>query len=236
MLPALSPRDVPIPELKEMIMFRSMVPRMIRMTFRISSFFAVVLAASFVLAQAEFSGEVVDLQKPGAPTVAKLYFAKDKMRIEAQTSGPHGGGVVIMNFASQTSDILMPQQHMYMEMPVQSQGQRQVYSFFEVGDVENACGDWQKISHMQPGSCHKVGTDTVNGRSAIEYEATNSSGDVSRVWLDAKVRFPLKWQGKNSGGELRNVQAGSQPASLFEIPAGYTKMDMGAMMQQHQQQ
>jgi hypothetical protein len=81
-----------------------------------------------------------------------------------------------------------------------------------------------------------VGTDTVNGRSAVEYEATNSSGDVTRVWLDAKVRFPLKWQGKNNSGELRNLQEGSQPASLFEAPAGYTKMDMGAMMQQRQQQ
>jgi len=209
-------------------MFRSIV--------RISSLFAVVLAASLALAQAEFSGEIVDLQKPGTPTTAKLYFAKDKVRIEAQANGPHGGGVIIMNFATQTSDVLMPQQRMYMEMPVQAQGQRQMYSFFEAGDVQDACGDWQKVAHTQAGSCHKVGTDAVNGRSAVEYEATSSSGDITRVWLDAKVRFPLKWQGKNSGGELRNLQEGSQPASLFEIPAGYTKMDMGAMMQQHQQQ
>ena len=219
-------------------MFRSMIrmtvipATVIRRTVRISSFFAVVFAASLVLAQAEFSADVVDLQKPGAPTTAKLYFAKDKMRMEAQASSPRGGGVVIMNFATQTADILMPQQHMYMEMTIQAQGQRQTYSFFEAGDVENACGDWQKIAHTQAGTCHKVGTETVNGRSAVEYEATNSSGDVTRVWLDAKVRFPLKWQGKSSGGELRNVQDGPQPASLFEIPAGYTKMDMGSMMQQ----
>jgi hypothetical protein len=227
MLPALFRGDIPIPEIKEIIMFRLVI--------RISCFIAVVLAASLALAQAEFSAEVVDVQKSGAPTTAKLYFAKDKMRMEAQASGPHGGGVVIMNFATQTADILMPQQHMYMEMTIQAQGQRQTYSFFEAGDVQDACGDWQKIAHTQAGTCHKVGTDTVNGRSAVEYEATNSSGDVTRVWLDAKVRFPLKWQGKNSG-ELRNLQEGSQPASLFEIPAGYTKMDMGGMMQQHQQQ
>ena len=152
------------------------------------------------------------------------------------SSGPHGGGAVIVNFATQTSTVLMPQQRMYMEMSIQAQGPRQTYSFFAAGDVQDACGDWQKISHIQAGTCHKVGTDTVNGRSAVEYEATNSSGDVTRVWLDAKVRFPLKWQGKNNGGELRNLQDGSQPASLFEAPAGYTKMDMGAMMQPHQQQ
>ncbi len=209
---------------------------MLRSIVRISGFFAVVFAASLVLAQAEFSAEVVDLQKPGAPTTAKLYFAKGKMRMESQAGSPHGGGVVLMNFATQTADILMPQQHMYMEMTFQAQAQRQTYSFFEAGNVQDACGDWQKIAHTQAGTCHKVGTDTLNGRSAVEYEATNSSGDVTRVWLDAKVRFPLKWQGKNSSGELRNLQEGSQPASLFEPPAGYTKMDMGAMMQQHQQQ
>jgi hypothetical protein len=44
----------------------------------------------------------------------------------------------------------------------------------------------------------------------------------------------VKWQGKDSGGELRNIQEGSQPASLFEVPAGYTKMDMGGMMQRKQ--
>lgn len=228
MLPALFRRNLRIPGVNEIIMLRSII--------RISSFFAVVLASSFVLAQAEFSAEVVDLQKPGAPTTAKLYFAKDKMRIEPQTSGPRGGGAVIVNFATQTSTVLMPQQRMYMEMSIQAQGPRQTYSFFAAGNVQDACGDWQKISHIQAGTCHKVGTDTVNGRSTVEYEATNSSGDVTRIWLDAKVRFPLKWQGKNNGGELRNVQEGSQPASLFEAPAGYTKMDMGAMMQQHQQQ
>jgi hypothetical protein len=42
----------------------------------------------------------------------------------------------------------------------------------------------------------------------------------------------VKWQGKNSDGELRNIQEGTQPAGLFEIPAGFTKMDLGGMMQQ----
>jgi hypothetical protein len=124
MLPALFRGDIPIPEIKEIIMFRLII--------RISCFIAVALTASLALAQAEFSAEVVDSQKSGAPTIAKLYFAKDKMRMEAQASGPHGGGVVIMNFASQTADILMPQQHMYMEMTIQAQGQRQTYSFLRL--------------------------------------------------------------------------------------------------------
>ncbi|MFY9949799.1 MAG: DUF4412 domain-containing protein [Candidatus Sulfotelmatobacter sp.] len=211
---------------------------MLRFVARISCFFtlffAMIFAASFALAQTEFSADIVDLQKPGTPTTAKIYFAKDKMRIEPAASGPRSGGAVIVNFATQTSLVLMPQQHMYMEMPAQSQSQRMSYTnaFFRAGDVENACGDWQKIEHAEGGSCHKVGNETVNGRTTVEYEATKASGDVNHFWLDPKLRFPVKWQGKNSSGELHNIQEGTQPASLFEPPAGFTKMEMPGMMQQ----
>jgi hypothetical protein len=207
---------------------------MLRCVTRISLFCAVMLAASFVLAQAEFSAEIVDLQKAAAPAQAKIYFAKDKIRIESQTGGPHGGGAVIVNFATQTSMVLMAQQHMYMEMPAQTQGQRMAYAnaFFRAGDVENACGDWQKMSTNKGASCHKVGSESVSGRDTIKYETTSASGEVSYFWLDPTLRFPVKWQGKNNSGELRNIQVGAQPASLFEAPSGFTKMDMGGMMMQ----
>lgn len=195
-----------------------------------------VLGPGFALTQTEFSAEIVDLQKQGTPTQAKIYFAKDKMRIESQDQhNPRGSGVFIMDLANQNSTVLMPQQHMYMDMPAQLMGQRGLYSFFRTGDVENACTDWQKMQRNQSGTCRKVGNETVNGRNTVKYEGSSNSGEVSQVWLDPKLRFPVKWQGKNSGGELRNIQEGGQPASLFEIPAGYTKMDLGGMMQQHQQ-
>lgn len=205
---------------------------MLRWITRVSCFCALMLAASFVVAQAEFSAEIVDLQKPGTPTQAKIYFAKDKMRIESQTASAHGSAVII-NYATQTGDVVMAQQHMYMEMPMQAQSQRMGYAsaFFQAGDVENACGDWQKMGH-QSSTCHKVGTETVNGRSTVKYETTNASGDVSHFWLDPKLRFPVKWEGKSNSGELRNIQEGAQPAGLFEIPAGFTKMDLGGMTQQ----
>ncbi|MFZ0297650.1 MAG: hypothetical protein WAM13_04820 [Candidatus Sulfotelmatobacter sp.] len=205
---------------------------MLRWITRVSCFCALMLAASFAVAQAEFSAEIVDLQKSGTPTMARIYFAKDKMRIESQTASAHGSAVII-NYATQTGDVVMAQQHMYMEMPMQAQSQRMGYAsaFFRAGDVENACGDWQKMGH-EGSSCHKVGAETVNGRSTVKYEITNASGDVSHFWLDPKLRFPVKWEGKSNSGELRNIQEGAQPASLFEIPAGFTKMDLGGMMQQ----
>ncbi len=192
-----------------------------------------LLAASFALGQTEFSAEVFENQKPDAQ--AKVYFGKDKIRFETAKKDPRGGGAMIMNLATQTSMVIMDQQHMYMEMPAQSAAQRNSYHFFRTGDVENACSDWLAQSWNKGGTCHKVGSETVNGRSTVKYEGTNSNGQAGTIWIDPKLRFPVKWDGKNGGGELRNIQEGSQPASLFEIPAGYNKFDMGSMMQQRPQ-
>jgi len=195
--------------------------------------FAFLLAANFAFAQTEFSAQVFDNQK--SEPQAKVYFGKDKVRFESAKKDPRGGGALIMNLATQSSTVIMDQQHMYMEMPAQMAAQRNTYHFFRTGDVDSACSDWMAQSWNKGGTCHKVGSDTVNGRSTVKYEGTNSRGEPGAVWLDPKLRFPVKWEGKNGGGELRNIQEGSQPASLFEIPAGYTKFDMGAMMKQQPQ-
>ena len=181
-------------------------------------------AAAF--AQDEFSADMYNAQS-GKDLVSqgKIYMAKDKMRMEPrQQSG--GGGVLIVNLATQTTAMLMPGQKMYMEMPYGQGPQRQSFNFFRTGDVSNACGDWQKLATNRGGTCRKVGSETVNGRSTIKYEGTKADGETSYVWLDPSLRFPVKWQGKNGAGELRNINVGSQPASLFEIPAGYQKMQM----------
>lgn len=211
---------------------------MLRWMIRISCFVALLVVANLALAQTEFSGEVVDTRGQKAdrgPT--KVYFGKDKMRFDsAESEDPRGGGgSVIFDFSNDSWIVLMAKQHMYMQMPTQMMEKRGMYSFFRTGDAENACADWLKMAANKGGTCHKVGSETVNGRSTVKYEGTNAKGETGNVWLDPKLRFPVKWQGKNNGGELRNIREGSQPASLFEIPAGYTKFDMGAMMKQQPQ-
>jgi len=207
-----------------------MLPRKIRITCLVT----LLLGATVALAQTEFSAEVVNTDKSETTSQAKMYFAKDKIRIEPTKKDPRGGGSVIMNMATQTTTVLMDQQHMYMEVPAQTANQRSGYNFFRTGDVENACSDWLQMAQNKGGTCHKVGSETVNGRSTVKYEGTNAKGEPGTVWLDPKLRFPVKWQGKNGGGELRNIQEGSQPANLFEVPAGYQKFDMGNMMQRPQ--
>ena len=54
---------------------------------------------------------------------------------------------------------------------------------------------------------------------------------MSNVWIDQKLHFPIKSVSEDSTWELTNIKEGEPDASLFEIPAGYHKMDMGGMMQ-----
>jgi hypothetical protein len=207
---------------------------MLRSLTRCLCIVALSVVSTRAIAQTEFSADVVTTKQSGSSVAMKLYLGKDKMRIESMDQGRENQGVGILNFSTQTVIVLMKQQQKYMEMPAaQSPGQRLMYNFFQTGDVENACGDWQKIARNQSGTCHKVGHETVNGRNTVKYEGTNSKGESGYFWLDPQLRFPVKWQEKdNSGGELRNIQEGPQPASLFQVPAGYTKFDMGGMMQQ----
>ena len=78
----------------------------------------------------------------------------------------------------------------------------------------------------------KIGSDTVNGRSTVKYEGVSNKGEKAHIWVDTKLHCVIKADQATGGGiELRNIQEGPQPASLFEIPSGYTKFDMGAIMQ-----
>ena len=201
---------------------------------RVSCFVALLILANFAFAQTEFSADVVNNER-GDKGPTKVYFGKDKMCFDVKDdSEARGGGAVIFDLSKESWTVLMAKQHVYMEMPSKMMENRGMFAFFKSGDVENACSDWLKLERNKNGTCHKVGSETVNGRNTVKYEGTNASGETSSVWLDSKLRFPVKWQGKNNGGEMRNIQEGPQPASLFEIPAGYTKMDMGNMMQRPQ--
>ena len=50
--------------------------------------------------------------------------------------------------------------------------------------------------------------------------------------MDTKLRCVVKTDEAAGGSKLRNIHEASQPASLFEVPAGYTKFDLGGIMKQ----
>jgi outer membrane lipoprotein-sorting protein len=193
------------------------------------------MACSSIYAQ-EFSANIVNTYKGDSHEPSKIYVSKDVMRIDS--ADKERSGSIIMNYDTQVMDVIMPERHMYFETKLgQGPGQQRAFKFFQTINVENACPDWERMSEHKGGSCHRLGDEMANGRSAVKYETTSSDGKQGQVWIDKSLKFPVKWQDQDSSGELQNIQEGSQPSSLFEIPAGYQKLDMGNMMghmpQQH---
>jgi len=188
------------------------------------------LLAAAVFAQEDFSGDIVRSKQGAQIAQGKIYVTKDEVRFEPEGENARNG-FVIVNFATHTSQVLMPARKMYMEMPAgQGPAAQSMRDFFRPPDPENACSDWMKAATKPGAECHKVGSAVVNGRNTVEYEAKSSEGHSGHVWLDRKIAFPVKWDNEDGGGgELRNIKEGSQPASLFEIPSDYQKMDLGSM-------
>src|SRR5581483_4892491 len=190
--------------------------------------FAVVLLCSAVVAAQEFSADFVDTgtnqhERPAT----KIYMGKDKMRLESSDASERHGGAIIVDFANQKTYILMPEQKMYMESNPQDLGMHRINELLRPVDPNNACPAFEAAETSEHiTSCRKIGTDTVNGRTAIKYEGTTKEGGTGYVWIDPKLHFFLKWEGKDGSGELRNIKEGPQSASLFELPAGYQKFDI----------
>lgn len=193
-----------------------------------------LLFSNLLLAQ-DFSADIVNSQKMG---LKKIYATKNKVRFEGSEGPQQGMGpvTVIVDEAQNRFFFLFSQRHMYMDSLPMAMKTPLITRLWHVDDVDDACTQWKKVADEAKtnenwGSCTKVGNDTVNGRNTVKYEGVSNKGDKNHFWVDRKLHCVIKTdEGSGGGFELRNIQEGSQPASLFEVPAGYTKFDMGAMM------
>jgi Domain of unknown function (DUF4412) len=194
--------------------------------------FLQLAAAQAPMGPAPFSADMqmTSTRNANAPrdVSGKIYFGQGHMRMDMQGGAPGGGqSMIITDFKTQTTDILMPAQMMYMEhhagdMP----GRRQSWANIKpLADPNNPCA-------AEPGTtCKNMGVEQVNGRTCDHWQITDKEGKVSNVWVDQKLRFPIKTASADSTWELTNIKEGEPDASLFQIPPGYHKMDMSGMMQ-----
>lgn len=185
----------------------------------------------------EFSADVVNTKDNGE--LKKVYAGKNKVRfeVEGRNTGM-GPAAVIVDEEQNKYIVVMPERRMYMDPPLMMV-KPLITQFWRVDDVNDACPQWKKTAEQAGtyknwGSCTKIGSDTLNGRSTVKYEGVSNKGQKSYVWVDTKLHCVVKTD-EGGGIELRNIREGSQPASLFEVPAGYTKFDMGGMMRQRPQ-
>ena len=69
-----------------------------------------------------------------------------------------------------------------------------------------------------------------SGRTCDHWEVTNKQGKVSNLWIDEKLHFPVKVTSQDASMLLTNIKEGQPDATLFQIPPGFQKIDMGNMM------
>jgi hypothetical protein len=155
----------------------------------------------------------------------KIFVASGHMRLNLATAGHESA--IITDFATKTTDILMVQQQMYMEhkageMP--GRGPGSMTRDLKPYDPENPCANQPDVT------CKKIGVEEVNGRTCDHWELTDKEGKVANIWIDQKLHFPIKAVSRNSTLVLSNIQEGEPDASLFQIPPGFRKFDMGGMM------
>lgn len=174
----------------------------------------------------DFAADVVYIAatKPGAPSTgtattpdhsSKVYVSKDRMRLET-----HGvtGTILLVNGGEHTAVALFPAQKAYQPLTsVPSE-------YFWVVDAENACPDWEKALGQKV-ACEKVGHEVVDGRQAVKYQNTRASADATAaVWIDLALKFVIKWEGTDTGAELRNIREAPQAADLFTVPSAYSTL------------
>jgi len=175
--------------------------------------FLLMFSSSFALA-IEFSAD--SIYKGGGKTMkSKMYMKNDRYRTEGGAA--EGMGIIITRLDKKVIWMIQPKQKMYMEMPFKSDPKD-----YKGKDVK---GEIKR---------ELVGSETIDGHPAKKYKVTYKTGSkVGSIyqWVATDIDFPIKTEAVDGkwSQEYKNIKVGNVSNSLFEVPAGYKKMNMPTM-------
>ncbi len=150
----------------------------------------------------------LERKMPGGPTEAHMYYqaATSRMRLDA----PGQQGYVIIDRAKGRMMIVMTNQHLFMETPL---------------NVDMASGfllnDQMKFQRLGP--------ETVAGQSCTDWQVQSSRANGLVCITEDGVLLKGHGQDKDGGAGALVATAVSyqpQPADLFAPPAGYNRVPM----------
>ena len=172
----------------------------------------VLLLFPVAMAAQEFSAETLAFDPAGKPLSGMLYVGHGKVRVDSPE-----GTIVLMDLGAKTARVYDPRYKVYLERP-----DRMTSLMLAANDP---CQKESDRKSAMDATCRVVGQETVNGRTTNKTEVTMTSGGQTQtlhLWFDPKLHILVRYamNGKIMS-ELRNIQEGPQPASLFEPPAGY---------------
>jgi hypothetical protein len=154
----------------------------------------------------------------------KVYAGNGHVRMNMESAGH--STALITDFATRTSDVLLLDQKMYIEHKVDAlHGNKgdMMSDSLKPYDPANPCANEPDVT------CKKIGVEQVSGRTCDHWEVTDKKGRVTNLWIDQHLHLPLKVVTKDATMLLTNVTEGEPDASLFTIPAGFHKLDLGSL-------
>lgn len=170
-----------------------------------------VLLFSGMALALEFSADTITTHKGAVSTTGKIYYKADRLRMDMKAPNEM---IMITRMDKKVIWNIMPKEKMYMELPFDLKNKPMVEEKLE-GEIERK----------------HVGNETIDGHPTKKYLITYKYGNKKEQvyqWLATDINFPLKTAAIDGSWvqEFKNIKMGSQPNSLFELPAGYKKFQM----------
>jgi hypothetical protein len=196
------------------------------------------LASAGALAQAahagEFSADIVNRDAAGLAigAAAKLYVSNHKVRIETPEAA---AGFLLIEADAGTAYFVRPGQGVFMDAKQSSL----LTQIFVPLDAKDPCRRWQAAANIagMPNAggewrCERINDEFVGDRPAVQFRVSSPASPSSRRWIDSDLEFPIKLLAADGTTiALEHIQIEAQPASLFELPPGFRKLDPRALIE-----
>jgi hypothetical protein len=177
------------------------------------------VAAAWEGPKVDYSADTV-METADVAIRGKLYAAPNKERREYAEGGQNMA--MIMRADKKLAWMLMPEEKMYMEFDMSKQTRSDDLSGWKIEQTV-------------------VGPETIDGIKTTKSKVvmTGPKGEkMAGFWWLTKENIIVKMdaisvdQGRKDRFKIenKNIKIGKQDPMLFEVPAGYAKMDMGKMM------
>ena len=195
-----------------------------------------LVASSVVAAQVQpFSADIVTRHDDVSAPAGRLSVLDGRVRIETTQ---HPDGFFLIDTEKPSAYFVRPGAGLYMEARQSSPLTR----LFVPVDPDAPCPQWQAMAHLAGVAgegewhCERTGEETIDGHSTVAFRAVSGAGEVFFGWIDRERRFPLQIRSEDGTlFALEQIRGQSQPASSFEVPAGYRKFSPEALIEQIKQ-
>jgi len=150
-----------------------------------------------------------------AAVTTKIWQKGTKMRIEGTFEGY--AGVYLLDVGKELAYLYVPAQNMAIKI--------------EWGKAKGTAGEspTEQSESVMKYNPVTVGTEVLDGKSCLVIKYT-TEGEEVKAWVWTKYGLPIRTESTTAKGtfvaELKNIDFGAIPDSMFELPAGIQIMQI----------